>query len=542
MLRHRVCLHSAVMSTRLHSSRRFWSVIALSGSLGLGCTTVTSSPTPAAEPAPVPPATCNVGESRCSGLQVQTCEASQATDPSRGDATAWSTPTDCESGQVCREGTGCTELTPIEKARVAAIDKMLATSRKFAAHTKPIDYEGLQASLRLELLTSDGSPRAYARTMWHGLRGLRQGHQYITPTLPDDVTGVTIAEDLGFTIASYTRYGACISPYKDHAVISAVLSASSPFKVGDEIVAIDGKRGAELLERFMEAPNAYDNLPASDEGRLSFGARSFLSVDRSGLVVTVKHGGDGDEVDVKLGKADQFAGNLRCSDPIGRPYRAKETRGELLPDGTGLLYVGSFQQKSTDAFEADVGPEFDKVKAAPRLILDLRGNSGGLLRSALQLVGQLTRAKSTEYVAFYTRTTGSDPPEHTFVDRVSVGASPSDPPGRFDYAGRVAILIDGGSYSAAEHLVLAARKAASVLVIGTKSAGSYGTTTKDETTKLPGSPELNVRVNRSQVRDLDGNVLEGVPQVPDIVVEYEPAALARREDPMVKRAVAELSK
>jgi hypothetical protein len=53
---------------------------------------------------------------------------------------------------------------------------------------------------------------------------------------------------------------------------------------------------------------------------------------------------------------------------------------------------------------------------------------------------------------------------------------------------------------------------------------------------------LQVVVNRSQVRGLDGKPLDGVSQEPDILVEYEPSAIADGKDPMMLRAVTELSK
>jgi hypothetical protein len=40
----------------------------------------------------------------------------------------------------------------------------------------------------------------------------------------------------------------------------------------------------------------------------------------------------------------------------------------------------------------------------------------------------------------------------------------------------------------------------------------------------------------------DGTVLDGTSMEPDIEVGYDPASLARGEDPMLVRAVAELSK
>jgi C-terminal processing protease CtpA/Prc len=113
---------------------------------------------------------------------------------------------------------------------------------------------------------------------------------------------------------------------------------------------------------------------------------------------------------------------------------------------------------------------------------------------------------------------------------------------RLAYSGKVAILVDGATFSSGEHFVLAARAATHVLVVGTKTAGGYGNTSLDTPRRLAGTPALEVTVNRSQVRTTSGKVLDGTSQEPDIVVEYEPAAIAARRDPMLERAIAELSK
>jgi C-terminal processing protease CtpA/Prc len=103
------------------------------------------------------------------------------------------------------------------------------------------------------------------------------------------------------------------------------------------------------------------------------------------------------------------------------------------------------------------------------------------------------------------------------------------------------VLVDGATFSSGEHFVLAARAAkANVVVIGTKSAGAYGNTAGDTPKPLFGN--LQAKMNISQARTMDGKILDGTSQEPDIVVEYEPAAIAAGRDPMIERAVAELSK
>lgn len=474
------------------------------------------------------PGACTAGATQCSGLQVQTC-----------DGTAWSAAADCSDGQVCR-GSACADLTADEQQRAAAISALYKQSRTQGAISAPVDFTALEAKSRLELLSGDGTDSSYVQTMWDALMSLPQGHQGLAPAALTTEADFTNAIAMGFNVGALSVHKTCLTPYQDHAVVT-VATTGSPFRVGDEVMAINGKRGADLQAYVSASPDAGDLIPPSATGRFAFAIRAFLGRDRTGTVFTVKHAGAGDESDVTLPQAVSFDNSFSCMDPWSRDA-SQPAKGTVLGDGTGVLYIPGFPQKTVGDFESQVGPEFDKVKDAPRLVIDLRGNFGGNLTSALDIVAQLPGAKKADYCEFFNRTANSDPPAYT--SSMIKGVDPAGVPAgnRFAYSGRVAILTDGATFSSGEHFILAARAAASVLVIGTKTAGAYGTTTLDTPLALPGSPSLEVTINHSQVRTLDGKVLDGTSQEPDIVVEYEPSVVATHQDPMLARAMTELAK
>lgn len=508
----------------------------------LGCGSSTDA-APAATPAapPAAAAECTSGETRCAGLQVQTCELADGTDGAAG-ALHWSAATDCADGQTCRDAGGCTPLTADEVQHLASIAALVTESRTTAARAAPVDYDALLGKLRLELLTGDGTPRAYVQTLWDGLLALPQGHQSLAPLKLDSEADLEAAVTMGFDVGAVTVYDACLSPYLDHAVVTIAPTAPGALVLGDEVVAIDGKRGADLQALVMSQPDAADLLPPTTTGRFAFGLRAFLGRDRKGTVLTVRHAGAGAETSVTLGAAGALAKGYSCADPFARDSSVAAA-GSLLPDGTGLLYLPGFQERTLSAFASSVGPEFDKVKDAPRLVIDLRGNSGGSLNDALDLVAQLPGAKKADYCEFFDRVPSSEPPSYTSRGRKGVDPAGATSTHRFAYAGKVALLVDGATFSSGEHFVAATRAAApGTLVIGTKTAGAYGNTSNDVPKPLSGTPTVQVTVNRSQVRTVDGKVLDGVSQVPDIVVEYEPSAIAAAKDPMLMRAVAELTK
>lgn len=481
------------------------------------------------EPSAAQPTTgaCTVGATACDGLDVKRCELQSA-------VAAWSAKVPCDEGQVCRAG-ACTPYTDEENGRLQAIDALLGESRDHGATAAPVDYPALQRSLHEMLLLGDGSPKAYVGTLWSGMLALPQGHQHLGPK---DAQDYPPYERAGFSLGSLTRYSACLRPYQDHAVVT-IADPKAVLKRGDEIVAIDGKRGDAMKSLLMAQPLGFDFLPPAEAGRMAFALRSFFSVDRTGTVLTVRRAGA--ELDVTLPAPLKPESGYGCDDAFGRDY-TRPAIGTVLADGTGVLYISGFAQTSVEAFEKDVGPEFDKVKDAPRLVIDLRGNGGGLLRSALDMVSQIPDARRTDYCEFFERTSGSNPA--TYVSRSVRSVDPASVPlpARFPYRGRVAVLVDGATHSAAEHFALATKLATGALLVGTKTAGAYGTITSDKTLALPGTPALEVSINRSQVRTIDGKPLDGTSVEPHVVVEYEPDAMAKGQDPMLQRAIAELSK
>lgn len=128
----------------------------------------------------------------------------------------------------------------------------------------------------------------------------------------------------------------------------------------------------------------------------------------------------------------------------------------LMPDGIGYLRLSSFIDKTP----AETKRVFEKFKASGNLkgvILDLRGNGGGLVESAIDLVGNFV-PKGTRIV----RTVGKDPlQERTYKTPRSpiLGDIP------------LAVLIDGGSASASEIVAGSLQDLDRAVLIGSRSFG-----------------------------------------------------------------------
>ena len=515
---------------------RWTLVLASLASLVAAACSSSEPASPASPASPAPPASASPsgscpseGTTTCDGLAVKRCSL-QAT------RLAWSPPVPCDDGAICKEE-ACRALTPQEEGRAAGLAALLAESRTNGATARSIDYEALGATLRERLLLGDGSAHAYVQTLWTAMLALPQGHQHIAPK---DAASEADLEAAGFNAGSVTRYSACLRPWGDHAVVT-IADPKSVLRRGDEVVAIDGKRGDDLRALLVSRPFGVDYLPPTDAGRVAFALRAFFSIDREGTKLTVRRGVGAAELEVTLPRAQASSAGYGCDDAFGRDY-TKPAVATLLSDGTGVLYIPGFSQTNLAAFESEVGPEFDKVKFAPRLVIDLRGNGGGLLKSALDLVSQLPAAEKKDYCEFWEREPGSSPASYDSAGRRAVDPAVVPQPPRFLYSGKVAVLIDGATHSAAEHFVLATKSGARALIIGTRTAGAYGTITRDTPVSLPGSPTIELFINRSQVRKPDGTVLDATSMEPDIEVGYDPLVLAKGDDPMLARAVTELSK
>jgi carboxyl-terminal processing protease len=148
----------------------------------------------------------------------------------------------------------------------------------------------------------------------------------------------------------------------------------------------------------------------------------------------------------------------------------------LSRDGTiAVLHVASFNQSTTQRLTESIAQA--QRAAGGRLsgiVLDLRGNPGGLLDQAVSLanvfISQGTIAS----------TIGRNPASHQFFAATGDSSEPRVP---------VAVLINGGSASASEIVAAALQDAGRAVVVG---SSSYGKGTVQTVVHLPNDGELTL--------------------------------------------------
>jgi hypothetical protein len=243
---------------------------------------------------------------------------------------------------------------------------------------------------------------------------------------------------------------------------------------------------------------------------------------------------------VKVGYADE-KGRRRTFVFREQDIVPKESpRLTRLADDAYALRVPSFllgyDEKRVDAL-------FARIAQAPYLVLDLRGNTGGSPAYVSHLLGYLlpddTRvgaAISKEILRDYARDTKKSAKDRAAVVRWA----PADyadvaRPTKAKYKGRVAVLIDGMTGSAAEVTALALRDHAAAPILGTPSAGSVLFMNGSE---LPGGYVLYF-----PWRDYwtaKGERIEGKPILPDYEPPEDSPEASFLPEPLRRRALERL--
>ncbi len=152
------------------------------------------------------------------------------------------------------------------------------------------------------------------------------------------------------------------------------------------------------------------------------------------------------------------------------------------------------------------------------IILDLRGNPGGIVGIAMGIGGWLVSEPNQYLGTMSTRDT-----ELQFVLNPRRGA----------YAGPLAVLVDGRSMSTSEILAAGLQDLGRARVFGSRTAGAALPSVIE---RLPGGDGFQYAFAHYVSRD--GDPLEGRGVVPDVEVPLDRKALLAGDDPVIDAAVA----
>jgi len=189
-----------------------------------------------------------------------------------------------------------------------------------------------------------------------------------------------------------------------------------------------------------------------------------------------------------------------------------EFESRVLRGGIGYIRFDAF----VPAMMRKVCAALRSMHNAPALIIDLRGNQGGLLGMLSGLSG-LLESKLIALGAMQTRSGAS--PLYAFPQR--------DP-----YLGVIAILIDGSTESAAEMFASALQENGRGVIVGERSAGN---TLPSAILKLPTGALF--QYGWANFKTTAGKTLEGNGVVPDVSVKLRRQQLLAGVDPQLAGAI-----
>lgn len=144
--------------------------------------------------------------------------------------------------------------------------------------------------------------------------------------------------------------------------------------------------------------------------------------------------------------------------------RADILNSKMVDEQIGYLRMSSFDASLGKEIEAN----YEKVRAAKGLIIDLRGNGGGSLGVSLAMMNQLVQGT----VPIGKRITRSGKPPALFFGLISTGKLELELRGvKNPYLGPVVVLVDGDSASASEFLASSLQGIGRAKVLGETSCG-----------------------------------------------------------------------
>jgi carboxyl-terminal processing protease len=203
----------------------------------------------------------------------------------------------------------------------------------------------------------------------------------------------------------------------------------------------------------------------------------------------------------------------------------------MLDSGLGYIRVTSFVMEVSNANEMFAESLQDLIDAgAQGIVIDMRGNSGGLVGLAMSMVGQFFPDYTRVLDLYYADGDGG----FSYRGSIEILASENY------YDGPVAVLVDEMTGSAGDMFTYAMTVDDRAIVVGNTPTGGFTGEVGDGQYRLPGSLTLQIPTGRP-VNPVTGETLiEGSGVQPDIDVPLTVESILSPEDEVLQAAEAAL--
>jgi len=386
----------------------------------------------------------------------------------------------------------------------SALDKTYACFQ-----LKGIDWAevGRRYRARLDTIESDD---AFYELLFQLVNELRDTHSWLQNYRP---------------AALYEAAGVSVDLFEGRPFVVAVRPASPAAAAGAaagwEVVAVDGRAPAEILESLRPRLHA----ASSERAWRREAGRHVLAAGTAAPARVELRSPEGRTKTVTLPRAQ--AG---MAPPPPRPpvdlllTRQRFVHFGLHPSGLGYIRIESFNGRAEIAREFDRA--LDELRDTPGLLLDIRDNPGGYGQP--QIVGRLLARRTLTSIGYL-----KSGPRHSDLTRRK---SYLEPAGPWQYGGPVALLVNDRTGSAADLFACELRSARRVLTVGTTTHGNLSGVAAYVV--LPCG--LVVRVSNGYLADARDRPIEVNGNPPDIAVEPTIADFLAGRDPVLERAAAAL--
>lgn len=205
--------------------------------------------------------------------------------------------------------------------------------------------------------------------------------------------------------------------------------------------------------------------------------------------------------------------------------------GRMLDSGLGYIRVTSFAMDVSAANAMFAGTLDELLDAgAQGIIVDMRGNSGGLLGLAMAMAGQFFPDYMPLFDLYYADGAGG------FAYRGVIEILPGD----MYYDGPVAVLVDEMTGSAGDLFTYAMTRSDRAIIVGHTPTGGFTGEVGDGQYMLPGNLSMQIPTGRPVHPVTGDTLLEGVGVAPDIDVPLTLESVRSPEDEVLQAAEAAL--
>lgn len=330
-------------------------------------------------------------------------------------------------------------------------------------------------------------------------------HRFYAPT-PLDPQAMTYGAIHGMVASLGDSFASFVEP-AEHRLETDTFKGDFG-GIGASLVLTDTQ--PTLIEVYVASPAHMAGLQVGDRLLAVDGVEvSGLSLDKVVLLIRGPLGTPV-QVDVQRGSGEKLSLSI-----VRQRVETPSLSSQLLSDGIGYIRIYLFGARTGEELARAI--QELQGQHASALVLDLRGNGGGLTGGAIDVLRRLLG----HGIAFRELRRGAVEQRHA----IPFGEPLVDWP--------LAVLLDGGTASAAEMVAAAIRDYERGVLIGQRT---FGKGSVQGMYQLSDGSSLHITI--SHWLSAKGYLIDGVGLEPDIAVA--PSSVAEAEDPSLRRAVSYL--